>query len=509
MSAGPHGGPASVERRAVSLEENAPDAHRSALDAHGGAHKLWGGRFAGGPSPLLEAINRSIGVDFRLWPHDVRLSKAWAVALGHAGVLTLDESRELERGLDLVGQRIADGAQPEASDEDVHTMIDRLLHDAVGAVASKLHTGRSRNDQVATATRLWTIDACARVDAALRQVQHVLLARADELADALMPAYTHLQRAQPVSVAHWLLSHFWPLERDRRRLAAAARGASELPLGSGAIAGSAFPVSRVLLKESLGFHAVTRNSIDAVGDRDFVAEALFALAMAGTHLSRLAEDLILFGSSEFGFVKFGDGFSTGSSMMPQKRNPDALELARGSAARLLGDLVSMMGALKGLPTGYNKDLQDDKRALFDAVDTMLLVAPAVAGTVGELTFVTARMEAALSSTMMATDLADYLVRKGATFRESHGAVGALVRESEERGVEMYELPLARFRQAHALFGDDVLDALSARASVAHREAGGGTGPKAVREQLDAARLTLQPVHETPAHGNELVANVAL
>ncbi|MDF1501921.1 argininosuccinate lyase [Roseisolibacter sp. H3M3-2] len=478
------------------------------MSESGGAHKLWGGRFAGGPSPLLEAINRSIGVDFRLWPHDVRLSKAWAVALGHAGVLTLDESRELERGLDVVARQIADGAQPVASDEDVHTMIDRLLHDAVGSVASRLHTGRSRNDQVATATRLWTIDACGKVDVALRGVQQVLLARAEELRDALMPAYTHLQRAQPVSVAHWLLSHFWPLERDRRRLQAAARGASELPLGSGAIAGSAFPVSRLLLKESLGFHAVARNSIDAVGDRDFVAEAIFAMTMAGTHLSRLAEDLILFGSSEFGFVRFGDGFSTGSSMMPQKRNPDALELARGSAARLLGDLVSMLGALKGLPTGYNKDLQDDKRALFDAVDTMLLVAPAVAGTVDELRFDTARMEAALSSSMMATDLADYLVRKGATFRESHGAVGSLVRQAEERGIEMTALPPEAFAAAHPLFGDDARDALGARASVAHREAIGGTGPKAVAEQIEAARATLAPViHETPAHGNQLIANV--
>ncbi|MGZ8378319.1 MAG: argininosuccinate lyase [Gemmatirosa sp.] len=475
----------------------------------GGAHKLWGGRFAGGPSPLLEAINRSIGVDFRLWPHDVRLSKAWAVALGHAGVLTLDESRELERGLDVVAQQLADGAQPVASDEDVHTMIDRLLHDAVGSVASKLHTGRSRNDQVATATRLWSMNACAELDVAVRQLQQVMLDRAETLQLVLMPAYTHMQRAQPVAAAHWLLSHFWPLERDRRRLAAAARGASELPLGSGAVAGSAFPVSRVLLKESLGFQSIARNSIDAVGDRDFVAEAIFALAMMGAHLSRIAEDLILFGSSEFGFVRFGDGFSTGSSMMPQKRNPDALELARGSAARLLGDLVSMLGTLKGLPTGSNKDLQDDKRALFDAVDTMMLVVPAVAGTVAELTFETARMEAALSSSMMATDLADYLVRRGATFRESHGAVGALVREAEERRIEMTELPIARFQQAHALFGDDVLDALSARSSVAHREAIGGTGPNAVREQIEAARLVLQPVHETPAHGNELVANVAL
>jgi argininosuccinate lyase len=456
-----------------------------------GQHKLWGGRFAGGPSPLLEAINRSIGVDFRLWPHDVRLSKAWAAALARAGVLTADEGGALARGLDEVARRLADGAQPVASDEDVHTMIDRLLHDAVGAVASKLHTGRSRNDQVATATRLWTVDACARADAALRGAQEVLLRRAEGLQEALMPAYTHLQRAQPVSVAHWLLSHFWPLARDRRRLTAAARGASELPLGSGAIAGSAFPVDRAFLQASLGFHAVAPNSIDAVGDRDFVAETIFALTMAGTHLSRLAEDLILFGSSEFGFVRFGDGFSTGSSMMPQKRNPDALELARGSAARLLGDLVAMLGALKGLPTGYNKDLQDDKRALFDAVDTLLLVAPAVAGTVDELTFDTRRMEAALSSSMMATDLADYLVRRGATFREAHGAVGSLVRQAEEQGIEMTALPAEAFGAAHPLFGGDAREALSARASVAHREAMGGTGPRAVREQVEAAGEVLR------------------
>ena len=472
-------------------------------------HKLWGGRFAGGPSPLLDALNRSIGVDFRLWPHDIRLSKAWAVALWHGGVLTLEESRELERGLDIVTEKFAAGAQPVATDEDVHTMIDRLLHDAVGTVASKLHTGRSRNDQVATATRLWSMNACLELDAAARHLQQVLLDRADGLQAALMPAYTHMQRAQPVSAAHWLMSHFWPLERDRTRLAAAARAAADLPLGSGAVAGSAFPVSRVLLKESLGFATVSRNSIDAVGDRDFVAELLFATAMIAAHLSRVGEDLILYGSSEFGFVKFGDGFSTGSSMMPQKRNPDALELARGSGARVLGDLTALLATIKGLPSGYNKDLQDDKRALFDAVDTMLLVVPAVAGTIGEITFVTERMQQAVSSTMMATDLADYLVRKGATFRDSHGAVGTLVRQAEEQGIELHALPQSAFTAAHPLFGDDVFDALSAHSSVAHREAVGGTGPAAVRAQLDAARLALHPPRETPASGNELVGNVAL
>jgi argininosuccinate lyase len=355
------------------------------------------------------------------------------------------------------------------------------------------------------------MDACAKLDGAVRLVQQALLAQADGAADVLLPAYTHLQRAQPVSAAHWLLSHFWPLERDRTRLAAAARSASELPLGSGAVAGCAFPISRVLLKESLGFQGLSRNSIDAVGDRDFIAEVLFALATTGAHMSRLAEDLILYGSSEFGFVRFGDGFTTGSSMMPQKRNPDVLELARGSAARTLGDLVSLLGTLKGLPSGYNKDLQDDKRALFDAVDVMLMVLPAVAGAVSELTLNAERMRQALSSTMMATDLADYLVRKGATFRESHGAVGSLVRQAEEQGVELHDLPLAAFAAAHPLFGDDVFEALSPRSSVERREAEGGTGPNAIRAQVEAARQALHPRErfDTPASGNELFANVVL
>jgi argininosuccinate lyase len=467
------------------------------------AHKLWGGRFAGGPAAEMDALNRSIGTDIRLWPHDVRLSKAWALALWNAGVLTLEESEAIANGLDRVAEQFAAGAQPIATDEDVHTMIDRLLHDAAGTVASKLHTGRSRNDQVATATRLWTMQACAALDESVRLLQEVLLHRATEMADALMPAYTHLQRAQPVSVAHWLLSHFWALDRDRVRLAAALRTASVLPLGSGAIAGSAFPVSRVLLKESLGFHAISPNSIDAVGDRDFVAEVLFAVTMLATHASRIAEDGIIYGSSEFGFLKFGDRFSTGSSMMPQKRNPDALEIARGFPARALGDLVSMVGTIKGLPSGYNKDLQDDKRAMFDAVDTALLVLPAVAGTFAELRFDRQRMAAAVTAGMMATDLADYLVRRGATFRESHGAVGSLVRQAEEAGIELDALPVEAFTAAHPLFGPDARDALGAAASVAHREVAGGTGPRAVAEQLVAARKAVAPRAEPPGNAIDI------
>lgn len=457
------------------------------------AHKLWGGRFAGGPSPLLDALNRSIGTDFRLWPHDVRLSKAWAHALGQGGIITVDEGVALQQGLDRVGARLADGAQPVATDEDIHTMIDRLLHEEAGTVASKLHTGRSRNDQVATASRLWTMEACQQLDAAVRVLQGALLTQAETLTNAILPAYTHLQRAQPVSGTHWLLAHFWPLARDRTRLFAAAQCAAVLPLGSGAIAGSAFPVSRELLADTLGFASISPNSIDATGDRDFVAETLFACAMIAAHCSRLAEDMIVYGSSEFGFVKFGDGFSTGSSMMPQKRNPDVFELARGSGARVLGDLVSLMGAIKGLPSGYSKDLQDDKRAMFNAIDLLLLVLPAVAGAVAELRFDTRRMRAAVSSAMMATDLADYLVRRGATFREAHGAVGVLVRAAEEAGIELDALPAERFASAHALFGEDARAALSAEASIAARDIAGGTGPNAVAAQLAQAHQSLQAV----------------
>ena len=464
------------------------------------SHRLWGGRFGAGPTAAFDALNNSIGIDFRLWPHDIRLSKAWAVALWNAGVLSLDESKSMEHGLDAVAARLAAGEQPQPSDEDVHTLIDRLLHIEIGDVASRLHTGRSRNDQVATATRLWTMDACQRLDTAVRVLQQTMLDQAQTLETALMPSYTHLQRAIPVSAAHWMLSHFWPLERDRVRLKSALRSAAVLPLGSGAVAGCAYPISRVLIQGTLGFDAVSPNSIDAVSDRDFIAEVLFTATMIGIHLSRLAEDLIIYGSSEFGFVQFGEGFTSGSSMMPQKRNPDALELARGSAARMLGNLTSLLATLKGLPTSYNKDLQDDKRTLFDATDTLLLVLPAVSGALAECSFRPERMSAAVSSTMMATDLADYLVRKGATFREAHGAVGRLVRESESSGVEMQDLPFASFVAAHASFSDDVIDALSPAKSVLHREVEGGTGPAAVKAQIEAAHTALIPP-ATPRSSN--------
>ncbi len=399
---------------------NRPSPPRGAGPGSGsGSHKLWGGRFNAASAAELNAVNRSIEVDFRLWPYDIRASQAWSAALREAGVLTAEESRAIHAGLAKVAERFQNGAQPMESDEDIHTMIDRLLHDEIGDTASKLHTGRSRNDQVATASRMWAMDACAAIDSEVRALQSVIVGHAGELVDAIMPAYTHLQRAQPVSAAHWMLSHFWPLQRDRGRVSAASRAAASLPLGSGAIAGSAYQVPRDLLKETLGFSAISENSIDAVGDRDFVVDLLYAISMIAAHASRLAEDMILFGSSEFGFVRFGDTFTTGSSMMPQKRNPDAMEIARGFAARSLGGITAFLATLKGLPSGYNKDLQDDKRILFEAVDTTLLVLPAVAGALAESSFRKDVMERAVSSGMMATDLADYLVRKGVSFRDAH------------------------------------------------------------------------------------------
>ncbi len=457
-----------------------------------GPHQLWGGRFDAAPADALRALNNSIGTDLRLWPHDIRLSKAWARALVSAGIYSEADAAAVVAGLDQVADRLAAGVTILPSDEDVHTLIDRLLHDVVGEPASRLHTGRSRNDQVATASRLWVMAALEQLDTAVRRVQAVMLGHAESLlaAGTVMPAYTHLQRAQPILAAHWMLSHCWPLVRDRERLLQVRDRASVMPLGSGAIAGTAFPIPRAQVQQALGFASISPNSIDATGDRDFIADALYAIALLGVHLSRLAEDLILFGTSEFGFVRFGDAFSTGSSMMPQKRNPDVFEIARGAPGRLVGDLHGVLIALKGLPSGYNKDLQDDKRALFDACDTMELVLPAVAGALAECRFDGERMRAAVTGGLLATDLADYLVDRGVPFREAHGVVGRLVRESEQRGVPFESLPLEVLMAAHSAIQPDVRAALTVEASLARRTVPGSTGPAAVAEQLREAQLAV-------------------
>ncbi|PYP35844.1 MAG: argininosuccinate lyase [Gemmatimonadetes bacterium] len=449
---------------------------------------MWGGRFSLGPNEALDALNRSLPVDHRLWPQDVTASKAWVHALGRVGVVSPVEETRLLDGLDRVAERLADGAAVGAPDEDVHTLVERLLYDEVGPVAGKLHTGRSRNDQVATDLRLWTLAAIDQIDADLAALGRALVARAEEGVDILLPGYTHGQRAQPVRWAYVLLSHSWPLVRDRQRLADARRRVAELPLGSGALAGSGFAVDRVLLKEALGFRSVSANALDATGDRDFVAEVLFVLALVGTHLSRLAAELVLYTSAEFGFVRLSDDFSTGSSLMPQKRNPDIFELARAKSGRLLGDLVALLTTLKGLPAGYSKDLQEDKALLFDAFDTLALVLPAATGAMAALSVDAGRMRAALDASLRATDLADRLVEAGVPFRESHGLVGRLVREAERSGVPIDQVPGPVAAGIHPALGTALTQLGTWEDSVEGRATPGGAARQSVNEQLHALRV---------------------
>ena len=450
-------------------------------------HQMWGGRFALGPSEALHALNRSLPVDHRLWPQDVAASKAWVHALGRVGVLAPAEEAALLDGLDRVAERLADGAAVGAPDEDIHTLVERLLYEEVGSAAGKLHTGRSRNDQVATDLRLWTLGAIDQLDADLAQLGSTLVARARDGMDDLLPGYTHGQRAQPVRWAYVLAAHAWPLVRDRQRLADARRRTAELPLGSGALAGSGFPVDRVLLKEALGFRALSPNALDATGDRDFVAEVLFALALVGSHLSRLAAELQTYASAEFGFVKLSDAFSTGSSLMPQKRNPDVLELARAKSARLLGDLVALLATLKGIPAGYSKDLQEDKALLFDAFDTVALVLPAVTGAVASLATDPERMRAALDASLHATDVADLLVEAGVPFRESHGLVGRLVLEAERAGVPLDRVLPAVAAVIHPALGAALAQLGTWEDSIEGRATPGGSARQSVEQQIEELR----------------------
>jgi argininosuccinate lyase len=387
-------------------------------------HQLWGGRFASSPAPELDELNRSLPVDARLWAEDIEASRAWVQALAGAAVLTAAEAAELDAGLARVADRLEAGAAQDAPDEDIHTLVERLLYEEVGEVAGKLHTGRSRNDQVATDTRLYALRSGTRLDADLRGLQQALVRQAAATIDLVIPAYTHVRRAQPIRVAHWLLAHFWAFERDRQRLADALERVAVLPLGSGAIAGCGFPVDRAQLRKTLGFRDISANSVDAVGDRDWMCEIVFVAALIGAHLSRLAEDLILYSSDEFGYVRLPEAYTTGSSLLPQKRNPDGLELARGKAARLAGDVAAALSLLKGLPSGYQKDLQEDKALLFGALDALAALLPATRETIYGLEFDLDALDHASSDvTLLATDLADALVRRGVPFREAHKAVG--------------------------------------------------------------------------------------
>jgi argininosuccinate lyase len=465
------------------------DTERAAPD---GGHRLWGGRFAAGPAPALDELNRSLPVDRRLWREDIEASRAWVQALARADVLTLEEARELDAGLRAVADRLAH--EPElfdSDDEDIHTLVERLLYEVAGPVAGKLHTGRSRNDQVATDARLWTMRALAGVDSELRALQSALVEQATATIDLLMPSYTHLRRAQPVRVAHWLLAHFWALDRDRQRLQGALERVAVLPLGSGAIAGSGFGVDRRLLKELLGFRTISDNSLDAVGDRDWIIETIFVASTIGVHLSRLAEDLIVFSTQEFGFVELPEAYTTGSSLMPQKRNPDGLELARGMAGRLIGELTSALAMVKSVPSGYNKDLQEDKRLLFSALDALFALLPATRETVAQLRFNEQPLADAVNDeSLVATDIADELVRRGVPFREAHGVVGRLLRAADAAGCSVSELPDAAWGAAHPKLLEGGRPDLSALASVEARAVPGATSRQAVLAQITQARSRL-------------------
>ena len=468
------------------------DISDSAQPGFGKGVRLWGGRYATGPAPTLEELNNSLPVDRRLWREDIEASRAWVQALLRADVLTRAEAQSLDRGLLAVHARLADSFPDDAPDEDIHSLVERMLYEEIGDVAGKLHTGRSRNDQVITDTRLWAIRAGTTVCNEIAAVQSALLDQARAHVDVIMPAYSHLRRAQPVRVAHWLLAHFWALERDRQRMQETLNRVAVLPLGSGAIAGSGFDVDRTLLKELLGFKSITNNSLDAVGDRDWVCELVFVCAMTGSHLSRIAEDLIIFSSDEFGFVTLPESYTTGSSLMPQKRNPDGLELARGKAARLVGDVAGALAMMKGLPSGYNKDMQEDKTLLFDAIDSMLLVLPPTRETIAQLRFNVAKLAGIVErEDILATDLADELVRRGVPFREAHGAVGRLLRVADELQTAVADLPDSVWQSVHAAFVSGPIPRPTAERSVEARQVAGATGKKAVLQQIAEAETALR------------------
>jgi argininosuccinate lyase len=452
---------------------------------------LWGGRFEGPTDSLMQRFNASMAFDWRLYRADIAGSQAYAGALAGAGLITAQEADSLIDGLEQVLAEFEDGTfAVQASDEDIHTAVERRLGELVGPVAGKLHTGRSRNDQVSTDLRLYLMGEIAAVQTTLGDLQTAIVEKAGAHQDVIMPGYTHLQQAQPVLFAHWLLSYFWKLQRDRERLADAARRTASLPLGAGALAGNPFAVDRQALAQALGFATVAQNSIDAVSDRDYVVEFLAAAALLQIHLSTLAEDLILWASAEVGFVTIDEAYTTGSSLMPQKRNPDALELVRGKSGRMAGHLQGLLMTLKGLPSTYNKDLQEDKEALFDAVDTLALELPVVTGIVRTLAVDGARMAAALDDALLATDLADYLVRQGVPFRESHHRVGQLVRRAEALDLSLAELELADYQAVHPAFAADVYTVFDFQRSVAARNGYGGTAPEAVRLQIEEARAAL-------------------
>ena len=466
------------------------------------SQNLWGGRFAKEPDPSFATFNNSFAFDRRLFGVDVRASVAHCNGLAAARVISSEEAGKIKQGLQTVLDRgqADDSYFIEMSSEDVHSFVEARLVELIGDAGRKLHTGRSRNDQVATDLRLWLREAVDRLDARVRTTQTAFLDFAEAHSDAVLPGYTHLQRAQPILFAHWCLAYFEMLARDRERLGETRKRVNVLPLGSAALAGSSFPIDREAVARELGFESVSRNSVDAVSDRDFCVEFAGCCSLIMVHLSRLAEEVILYATAEFGFFELSDAVATGSSLMPQKKNPDSMELVRGKAGRVFGHTVSLFTMLKGLPLAYNKDMQEDKDAVFDAFDTTHECLEVSALVLRNVKLNAKRMRAAASQGMMnATELADYLVRKGVPFREAHETVGRIVVRALEKGTELGELSLEELRSFSSKIGDDVFDSLTLQQTLASKSVAGGTAPALVVEALRDARESLsQPAEQAKA-----------
>ena len=460
-------------------------ANKSTADK---SNKMWGARFAGGHDQIMTQINASIDFDKRLYAQDISGSKAHVAMLVHTGIVTPQDGADITKGLDTILREIVAGEFTfSAQLEDIHMNIEARLAELIGPAAGRLHTARSRNDQIATDMRLYTRDAIDEIDAALGDLQRALAQKALAHAATLMPGYTHLQSAQPITFGHHLLAYVEMTARDRGRFADARARLNENPLGAAALAGTSFPIDREMTARALGFDRPMANSLDAVSSRDFAVETTAALAISATHLSRLAEDMVLWSSVEFGFVQLSDKFTTGSSIMPQKRNPDAAELIRAKPGRITGALVTLLTMMKGLPMTYGKDMQEDKEALFDAVDTGLLCIVAMTGMIADMTVNTQRMEERASAGFStATDIADWLVREaGLPFRQAHHATGAIVARAEKDGCRLDQLPLEVMRAIEPAITQGVFDVLSAQNSVASRTSLGGTAPKLVGEAATA------------------------
>ena len=451
---------------------------------------IWGGRFDAGPSSLMEAINASIDFDKRLYRQDIAGSKAHAQMLVAQGILSESDGHKIQAGLDTIEKEIESGAfEFNTALEDIHMNVENRLSQLIGEAAGRLHTGRSRNDQVATDLRLWVRDAIDDIDSALQALQGVLIYIADKHAASVMPGFTHLQSAQPVTLGHHMLAYVEMFGRDRGRFQDCRTRLNDCPLGAGALAGTSFPIDRKMTARELGFTQPAANSLDAVSDRDFAVEFLAAGSLLGVHLSRMAEEIVLWSSPQFGYIKISDQFSSGSSMMPQKRNPDAAELVRGKSGRLIGSLNALLVALKGLPMAYGKDMQEDKEPVFDAADTLGLCIAVMAGLLGEAEFNLERMKAdAERGFTTATDLADWLVRvAGIPFREAHHITGKLVKMAESKGCDLAELDLEQMQSVEASIRQEIYSVLGVENSVASRTSEGGTAPANVAAAAKAAR----------------------